>query len=55
MVMIWEEDSVHRHVYLTDKHSSNAKPTWFGESIGDCENGDTLVMDTIGGAVALQA
>jgi hypothetical protein len=24
------------------------KPSWFGESIGHYENGDTLVVDTIG-------
>ena len=24
------------------------KPSWFGESIGQYENGDTLVVDTIG-------
>ena len=48
VVMIWEEDHMVRHVYLTDKHSPNATPSWFGESIGHYENGDTLVVDTIG-------
>jgi hypothetical protein len=33
---------------LSDKHSANLKPSWFGESIGHYENGDTLVVDTIG-------
>jgi hypothetical protein len=37
-----------RHIYLTDEHSPNVKPCWFGESIGHYENGDTLVVDTIG-------
>ena len=37
-----------RRVYLTDKHSGDVKPSWFGESIGHYENGDTLVVDTIG-------
>src|SRR5258707_1590409 len=45
--MIWEEDHMARHVYLSDKHSPNVKPSWFGESIGHYENGDTLVVDTI--------
>jgi len=36
-----------RHVYLTDKHSANVKPSWYGESIGRYE-GDSLVVDTIG-------
>jgi hypothetical protein len=34
-----------RHVYLTDRHSPNVKPSWYGESIGHYE-GDTLVVDT---------
>ncbi len=48
VVMIWEEDHMARHVYLTDQHSPNLKPSWFGESIGHYENGDTLVIDTVG-------
>ena len=48
VVMIWEEDHMARHIYLTDKHSADVKPSWFGESIGHYENGDTLVIDTIG-------
>jgi len=48
VVMIWEEDHMVRHVYLTDQHSPNVKPSWLGESIGRYENGDTLVVDTIG-------
>jgi hypothetical protein len=37
-----------RRVYLDVPHSKNPKPTWFGESVGHYENGDTLVVDTIG-------
>jgi hypothetical protein len=48
VVLIWEEDQMARHVYLTDRHSAAPKPSWFGESIGHYENGDTLVVDTIG-------
>ena len=48
VVMIWEEDHMARHVYLTDKHSPIVKPSWFRESIGHYENGDTLIVDTIG-------
>jgi hypothetical protein len=33
---------------MTDKHSEAVKPTWFGESIGRYENGNTLIVDTIG-------
>jgi hypothetical protein len=37
-----------RRVYLNVPHSANPKPSWYGESVGHYENGDTLVIDTIG-------
>ena len=37
-----------RHVYLNVTHSKDVKPSWYGESVGNHENGDTLVIDTIG-------
>jgi hypothetical protein len=46
--MIWQRDHLVRRVYLADKHTDNVKPSWFGESISHYENGDTLVVDTIG-------
>jgi hypothetical protein len=46
--MIWQRDHLVRRIYLTDKHSEHVMPSWFGESIGHYENGDTLVVDTIG-------
>jgi hypothetical protein len=36
-----------RHIHLTDKHSTDVKTSWYGESIGHYE-GDTLVVDTVG-------
>jgi hypothetical protein len=45
--MTWQRDSLTRRIYLTDKHSANVKPSWFGESIGRYDNGE-LVVDTIG-------
>ena len=45
--MIWQRDHMVRHIFMTDKHSANIKPSWFGESIGRYENGE-LVVDTIG-------
>ena len=48
VLMIWPPNHEVRHIYLTDKHSANLNPTWYGESIGHYENGDTLVVDTIG-------
>ena len=46
--MIWQRDHMVRRVFLTDKHSTHVKPSWFGESIGHYENDNTLVVDTIG-------
>jgi hypothetical protein len=37
-----------RRIYLNVTHSKDAKPSWYGESVGHYENGDTLVIDTIG-------
>jgi hypothetical protein len=46
--MIWQRDHMVRRIYFTDRHSEDVKPSWFGESIGHYENGDALVVDTIG-------
>jgi len=37
-----------RHVYLDVPHSTHVKISPYGESVGHYENGDTLVVDTIG-------
>jgi len=37
-----------RRVYLNVPHSNNPTPSWFGESVGHYEGGDTLAVDTIG-------
>jgi hypothetical protein len=46
--IMWQRDQHVRRIRLTDKHSEDVKPSWFGESIGRYEDGDTLVVDTIG-------
>ena len=46
--MIWQRDHMVRRIYMTDRHSENVKPSWFGESIGHYESDGTLVVDTIG-------
>ena len=46
--MIWQTDHMVRRVHMTDRHSEAVAPSWFGESIGYYEGGDTLVVDTIG-------
>jgi hypothetical protein len=46
--IMWQRDHMVRRIFMRDKHSPNPKPDWFGESIGHYENGDTLVVDTIG-------
>jgi len=48
VVMVWGQDHQMRRVYLDVPHSANPKPSWYGESVGHYENGDTLVVDTIG-------
>ncbi len=47
VVMVLESFNDVRRIYLSDKHSPNVKPSWYGDSIGHYE-GDTLVVDTIG-------
>jgi hypothetical protein len=46
--MIWQRDHMVRRIYMTDKHSQEVKPSWFGESIGHYEGDGTLVVDTVG-------
>jgi hypothetical protein len=46
--MYWQRDQWVRRIHLTDKHSEDVEPSWFGESIGRYENDNTLVVDTIG-------
>jgi hypothetical protein len=36
-----------RRIYMNVPHSANPKPSWYGESVGHYEGGDTLVVDTI--------
>ena len=48
VLMSWGQDFQMRHVYLNVPHSADPKPSWYGESVGHYENGDTLVVDTIG-------
>jgi hypothetical protein len=50
VLMMWGGDSQTslRRVHLNVPHSRNPTPSWFGESVGHYENGDTLVVDTIG-------
>jgi hypothetical protein len=48
VLMSWGQDFQLRRVYLNQPHSKNPRPSWYGESVGHYENGDTLVVDTIG-------
>jgi hypothetical protein len=48
VTMIWQRDHMVRRIFMTGQHSDKPKPSWFGESIGRYEGGDTLVVDTIG-------
>jgi hypothetical protein len=48
VLLMYRGDNQFRHVYLNVPHSAHPKPSWNGESVGHYENGDTLVVDTIG-------
>jgi len=48
VVILKNQSSEVRRVALNKAHSPNPKPSWYGESVGHYENGDTLVIDTIG-------
>jgi len=48
VLMIWGQDFQVRRVHLDVPHSRDPAPSWYGESVGHYENGDTLVVDTIG-------
>jgi hypothetical protein len=48
VVMIAQAGPEIRHIYLNVPHSKDVKPSWYGESVGHYENGNALVIDTIG-------
>jgi hypothetical protein len=48
VLIVWRGDQQVRHIYLDVPHSTHPTPSWYGESIGHYEGGDTLVVDTIG-------
>ncbi len=48
VLMVWQQDTQIRRVYLDRSHSAKPVPSWYGESVGHYEGGDTLVVDTIG-------
>jgi hypothetical protein len=47
VTLIYQRDHHVRHVYMNVPHSAHVTPSWFGESVGQYENGE-LVVDTIG-------
>jgi hypothetical protein len=48
LTLLYEQDHEVRWVRLNSSHSANLKPSWYGDSIGWYEGGDTLVIDTVG-------
>ena len=46
--ILWQRDQWVRRIAMIERHSEHVKPSRYGESIGHYENGDTLVVDTIG-------
>ena len=47
VVLLNQADAQIRHVYLNVPHSAHPQLSWYGESVGHYEGGDTLVVDTI--------
>ena len=48
VTIVYDQDDQVRHVRLNAAHPAKVTPSWFGDSIGHYENGDTLVIDTVG-------
>jgi hypothetical protein len=48
VTLIYQHDSAYRQVRLNGQHPTNVVPSIHGDSIGHYENGDTLVIDTVG-------
>ncbi len=46
IVMIYDQDHEVRRIRMNSPHPADAKPSWYGDSVGRYE-GDTLVVDTI--------
>ena len=46
--ILYEYGPFYRIVWLNSKHPEDPDPQWWGHSIGWYENGDTLVVDTVG-------
>jgi len=47
VLFLYQSDHQVRHIYMNRPHSTDLKPSWYGESVGHYD-GDTLVVDTIG-------
>jgi hypothetical protein len=48
VLIIWNGDNQVRHIHMNVPHSVHPKLSWYGESVGHYEGGDTMVVDTIG-------
>jgi hypothetical protein len=48
VLILNQADSQTRHIHMNATHTAHPVPSWYGESIGHYEGGDTLVVDTIG-------
>lgn len=46
--MLFEYGPTWIPVWLNRKHSDDPDPTWWGESVGQYEGGNTLVVDSVG-------
>jgi hypothetical protein len=48
ITIIYDQDHEIRHIRLDQPHPPKITPSWYGDSVGHYEGGDTLVVDTVG-------
>jgi hypothetical protein len=48
ITLLYEQDHEVRRVRMNQPHPAQVKPSWYGDSVGYYEGGDTLVVDTVG-------
>ena len=48
ITLIYDQDHEVRHIRLNQPHPAKITPSWYGDSVGHYEGGDTLVVDTVG-------
>jgi hypothetical protein len=48
VIFLYPNDHQVRYVRMNEPHAAQVVPSWYGDSVGHYEGGDTLVIDTVG-------